>query len=299
MASIQFRRSTMKFLPAAVFVGLVLLTRAVTANAHDLSMETIKAWDEYVRRVDLRIQEHLNGRKPFLWIDESAERRQHVMNGEIMVAPVIAYGVQEVPNGLIHDWIGGVFIPGATLDTLSATALDYSRYKQFYQPVIVESKLLGCTETGQRVSIVWHRKVLWFSTAMQGEYAAHEVRIDSHHGYNVSNTVHLQQIDNYGRRNQRLLPPDTGDGYVWRLRSIARYEERDGGVYLEVEAIALTRDIPSSLRWVMSPFISRLSINSLTTTLGQTRDAVNSAAANRGPAGAAESLQKKRCQFSG
>jgi hypothetical protein len=42
---------------------------------------------------------------------------------------------------------------------------------------------------------------------------------------------------------------------VWKrfhlaTHSIARYEERDGRVYLELQAIALTRDIPASLRWL-------------------------------------------------
>jgi len=45
-------------------------------------------------------------------------------------------------------------------------------------------------------------------------------------------------------------------------------------VYLELEAMALTRDIPASLAWVIAPAVSHLSINSLTTTLRQTRDAV-------------------------
>jgi hypothetical protein len=189
-----------------------------------------------------------------------------------------------------------MFIPGATLETLSATALDYSKYKDFYRPVIIESNVLACTETGQKFSIVWQRKVLFVNAAMQGEYVAHEVRIGSHRGYNVSNTVQLQQIENYGRPNQRLLPPDTGDGFIWRLHSVARYEEREGGVYLELEVIALTREIPSSLRWLMSSFISRLSISSLTTTLRQTRDAVNSVSAKANPAATGEVPQKKQCR---
>ncbi|HLH30595.1 MAG TPA: hypothetical protein VKY31_05295 [Terriglobia bacterium] len=270
--------------------------KAVPGNAHVLRMETINAWDEYVRGGDLRMQEHLNGQKPFLWIDESAERRQHIGGGEILVAPVIAHGVRVVPDGLIHDWIGGVFIRGATLETLSATALDYHKYKEFYRPVIIESKLLACSDSGQKYSIVWHRKVLFVDAAMQGEYVAHEVRLDSRHGYNVSNAVQLQQIENYGRPDQRLLPADTGDGFLWRLHNIARYEERDGGVYLELEAIVLSREIPSSLRFIMAPLISRLSINSLTTTLRQTRDAVNSLSANGTSPAIAESARQKQCR---
>ena len=92
----------------------------------------------------------------------------------------------------------------------------------------------------------------------------------------VANATRIQQIEDYGRPSEHLLPADTGSGFIWRIRSISRYLERDGGVYLEIEAIALTRDVPSSLRWMVSPVVNHLSINSLTTTLNQTREAVGS-----------------------
>src|SRR5262249_19058471 len=100
-------------------------------------------------------------------------------------------------------------------------------------------------------------------------------------GYNVADTTQVQEIENYGHPGEHLLPPGTGNGFIWRLRSMARYEERDGGVYFELEAIALTRDIPTSLRWLVKPVVNRLSINSLTTILRQTRDAVKSLPSNR------------------
>src|SRR5262249_24972418 len=108
-----------------------------------------------------------------------------------------------------------------------------------------------------------------------------DVRLDARRGYNIANATQMQEIENYGRAGERLLPPGTGNGFIWRLHSIARYEERDGGVYLELEAIALTRDIPAGFRWLVNPVVNHLSINSLTTSLRQTRDAVNSQSANR------------------
>jgi hypothetical protein len=65
-----------------------------------------------------------------------------------------------------------------------------------------------------------------------------------------------------------------GNGLIWRLFSLARYVERDGGVYLELEAIGLSRDIPASLRWLVAPIVRRISRGSLSTSLRQTRDAV-------------------------
>jgi hypothetical protein len=63
--------------------------------------------------------------------------------------------------------------------------------------------------------------------------------------------------------------------HIWRIYGSARYEQRDGGVYLEIEGIALSRDIPTSMRWLLNPVVNHLSVNSLTTTLWQTREAVD------------------------
>jgi hypothetical protein len=54
-------------------------------------------------------------------------------------------------------------------------------------------------------------------------------------------------------------------------------------MYLELEAVALTRDIPASVRWLANRVVNHLSINSLRTTLRQTRDAVNSLAGRPEP----------------
>jgi hypothetical protein len=34
-------------------------------------------------------------------------------------------------------------------------------------------------------------------------------------------------------------------GLIWRLYSVVRLEERDGGGYMDVEVVALSRDIPA------------------------------------------------------
>jgi hypothetical protein len=100
--------------------------------------------------------------------------------------------------------------------------------------------------------------------------------VSDRRSYSVSETTRIQEIENYGEPDQRALHEDEGRGLIWRLFSITRFEERDGGVYIELEAIALSRDIPISLRWVIEPIVRRISKSSLTTSLRQTEDAVRS-----------------------
>jgi hypothetical protein len=259
---------------AKAFIAIALLgAMPVVLTGLSLQTETLSAWGEYIRSADLRMQERLDGRKPFLWIDESTDRRQRVESGEIVVAPVISHGTQHVADGLIHHWIGGIFIPHATIEGLSAVTHAYNRYKEFYKPAVSESKLVACTENEQKFSMVWQAKVLVVAAALAGEYRVRDIRVDSHRRYSISDTLEISEIENYGKSGERRLPPGTGNGYIWRLHSISRNEERDGGVYLERETVALTRDIPGSLRWVANPVISHLSINALTTLLRQTKDA--------------------------
>jgi hypothetical protein len=249
---------------------------SVTGSAAELQQDTLQAWDEYVRGSDLQVRERVAGKKPFLWLDDSPDRAARMRRGEVIVAPVIGHGSQSVPNGLIHDWIGAIFIPHATLTSLMSVLDNFDRYKEIYRPLVVESATIACTEQEQEYSMVWRHRVLMVDAATRGHYKAQSHSVDPKRGYGITEASGIQEIQGFGERDQRLLAPDTGSGFIWRIRSVSRYEERDGGVYLEIEALALTRDIPVSMRWLASPVINHLSINSLKMTLRQTRDAVRS-----------------------
>ena len=269
-------RNGVQFGAKAVF-GLALIAAASgLLDAGELQSATLKAWQAYIRGVDQRMQEGRDGKQRYLWADESPDRIRRIQHGEVVVAPMTESGSWSVPDGLIHHWIGAIFIPGATMQDALAITHNYDRYKDYFKPVVADSKLLACTPGGQEFSMVWRRQVLFVNATIQTRYDAYDVFVDDRRAYNIAETTRVQQIKEYGQTSEHLMAPDTGDGYIWRLHTIVRYEQRDGGVYLEIEAIALTRDIPTSLRWLLKPVINHLSFNSLTATLRQTRDAVRS-----------------------
>jgi hypothetical protein len=112
-------------------------------------------------------------------------------------------------------------------------------------------------------------------TALDTDCEAAYFRVDDRHWWGISNTVHIKEIDHVGTPTQRTLPEDTGTGLIWRLSSITRLEERDGGVYAELEAIALSRDIPVAFRMFVTPIVRRVSRDSLATSLHQTKVAID------------------------
>jgi hypothetical protein len=258
----------------AIAAAIWIAGAAPAGRAAELQPATLAAWTDYVKQADSRMAEREAKGLPFLWADETPERAARLRSGELIVAPAVGRGTLAVPHGLVHDWVGAVFIPGATIDSLWSVVHDYDSYRRMYRPVVISSRTLACSEQSQEFQMVWQRKVLFVVAAMRGRYRAHDVRLDAHRGYSIAEAVEVREIEDYGHAGERMLPPDTGNGFLWRIRSVARYEERDGGVYLELEAMALTRDVPPSLAWMVNPLMHRLSVNSLTTTLQQTRDAV-------------------------
>jgi hypothetical protein len=268
-------------LSIAKFAGVVLaIGYSVSGTASELQQDTIGAWDQYVHGSDLHVRERAAGKKAFLWVDDFPDRAAHLRRGEIIIAPLAGHGNQSVPNGLIHHWIGAVFIPHATLASLLNVVNDFDRYKEIYRPLVVESALIACTEQEQEYSMVWRHHVLMVDATARGQYRTELHSVDAKRAYGITNASRIQEIQAFGERDQRLLAPDTGSGFIWRIRSVSRFEQRDGGVYLEIEALALTRDIPASLRWLVSPVVNHLSVNALKLTLRQTRDAVRSTWAN-------------------
>jgi len=67
------------------------------------------------------------------------------------------------------------------------------------------------------------------------------------------------------------FPVDLGHGYLRRLNSYWRLEEKDVGVYMQVETIVLSRDVPPILAWFVNPLIRRVARQSVINVLNATR----------------------------
>jgi len=69
-------------------------------------------------------------------------------------------------------------------------------------------------------------------------------------------------------------PAGQTTGFLWRLYTYWRFYQADGGVYIQCEAISLTRDVPAGLSWLVDPFITKIPSESLRRTLESTRAAL-------------------------
>jgi len=233
---------------------------------------TLSAWENYIQMAESRLRSD-EGRQ-VLWMDEVPGRRNRVRSGEIVVATTNGKSHQAVPHGLIHDWSGAIFVPKVSIPDVLAVIQDYDRYAEYYGPTMRSAKLLNRDGDHESFRVRYVRKALFVIAALDVEYEVQDYRIDKHRWYSVARSTSVREIQNYGQPGERILPADQGDGYVWRACGISRLDESDGGVYVEQESIALSRSIPLSLRWLVEPFVERLSRDLVVGSLRHTRDAV-------------------------
>jgi len=256
------------------FVSAVLIVSSVSGA--ELRQETVSAWKQYVQSADATMQSRLRPGHAFMWVDEAPGRRQQLRAGEILVTGVGESNPKKVPAGLIHHWMGAVFVPNAKIDDVLGVVRDYPHYKDYYNPSVIDSHAIHQTPSSDRFSMLLMNKSFFLKTALDSEYESSYVQAGSHRWYSIATAVRVQEVEDYGEAGQHELPADEGNGYVWRMHSIARYEEADGGVYIELEAIALSRDVPIALRWMVDPIVRRVSRGAIFTSLQQTLGAVSS-----------------------
>ena len=254
----------------ASIAAVVFWTAALAAA--ELREATVQAFDKYVAAAEARPA------APFLWVEtrprpERERLLRDLRNGELVIERLrIRPGGRdlEVPEGMIHHWIGTVFIPKATAATAVRLLQDYDHHGSIYTPTVARSRLLS--HHGDEFSFSLRfvmTKVI--TVVVDGEHHARFAWLGPGRARSWIRSTRLAEVSGAGTSAEREEPVGKGGGYLWRLNSYWRFEERDGGVYLECESISLTRDIPFGLGWAVGPFVTSLPRESLEFTLQTTR----------------------------
>lgn len=254
---------------------LILIQFHPSTGGASLKPETKAAWDAYLQTETTAMQARLQPGAHFLWLDDEPGRAESIRANGPYISPVGPHIPLKVPSGLIHDWLGVGFLPNVKIEDIIHILRDYDRYKEIYKPGVIDSISHGTDGVKDLFSLRLANKSAVAKTALDTDCEASYIRVDERHWYGFSNTTHIQEVDKFGTPAQRTLPEDQGTGLIWRLSSITRLEERDGGVYAELEAIALSRDIPAAFRLIVTPIVRRVSRDSMATSLHQTKVALD------------------------
>jgi hypothetical protein len=247
---------------------------AQAAGPVQLKHQTTDAFEAYIHEAEAKMTPGLEGSKPFLWSDFIPERAQQLRKGHIVAQLWTGKGLVRVPDGLIHDWVGAAWIPGTTVKETLLLVQDYDNHKHVYKPDVIDSKLLSRQGDDFKIYLRLLKKKI-ITVVLDTHHDVHYSLLGHGRWFCRSYTTSISEVENAGKPNEKVSPPDTGYGFLWRLDSYWRFEERDGGVCVEVRAISLTRDVPTGLKWIIEPIVRKLPRQSLISTLTATRQALS------------------------
>jgi hypothetical protein len=273
----------------ALIFFLAAVHRPTEALSAELKPATLAAFDRYVKATESRIDSELKRPARFLYIEGLPEARRPaairmLKSGEIFMerlktADQAGHEIK-APDGLIHHWLGAVFVPGATLPQALALVQDYDRHQNVYKPEVVRSRLVS--RSGNDFKIFYRlRKKKVITVTLNTDHDVSYSPMDATRCHSRSYTSRIQEVEDADGSTERQKPVGQDNGFLWRLCSYWRFEQKDGGVYVECESISLTRDIPWLLSPLIKPFVTEIPKESLQMTMGSTRRVLLEEAAAR------------------
>jgi hypothetical protein len=251
-------------------IALALLAASAVPAFSEEPPQVKVAFQSYIEALENRIDAQNRSREGFLWIDQNPQRRQSVRRGEVQVEEIHA---PQIDGGTIEDWIGGAFLPNATIDQVLKVDQDYANYTKYYAPEIAQARLIS--HQGNHFQVFYRLKKHNVVTVVLETVHDIDFLPFGNDRYSVrSRSASVREVRNAGQPDEEVLPEGGGIGFLWAMNSYWRVEQRDGGVYVECEVVTLARSIPLGMGALLRPTIESFASESLENTLREKRRAV-------------------------
>jgi hypothetical protein len=253
-----------------VSISALVLSFAVVVTAAGPEGGTLAGWARYVASVEARMARDIREGR-FLAIDapDRADDRRRMMMARAFVTSAVetrdAGGREiDVPDGLVHDWRGDVFIPGATLEQI------LSRLERAAPPAppneVLSSRLLDAGPGWNRVGLILQRRKV-ITVVYETEHKVTFQRVGADRALTTSIATSIRELADYGTPAQRAKAPGDDHGFLWRWNAYWRFQQVRGGVVAECESVSLSRSVPAVIRFVAGRVIESTARESMTSAL--------------------------------
>jgi hypothetical protein len=230
----------------------------------DLKPETLTEFQKYQARVDAEIDSQIKGAKPFQWVEQHGDVVQKAKAGEVVTYAFTGSNGLSIPEGLIHDWVGVIYLGGLKIDAVRQFLLDNDRQSRYYTEVKSAKTLSQNGNHSMTRLRVVKKKVL--TIELDIEYDNHWESPALDKWAFAARSRKVVEVD-----DGTALPPDTGHGFLWRMNSHWLLKQDAGGVWAELRVVSLSRDTPHGLGWMIKPMIRDFPAEGIASTLRQTQ----------------------------
>jgi hypothetical protein len=244
----------------------------------DVPGETAAAFDRYLRATDARVDAELADPVRFLWFDFAPDPRRRevatrLRDGQPLLERLTTTdrgAAIPMPGGIVHHWVGVVFVPGVSVADAVALMQDYDRHGDVFAPSVSRGRVIA--RDGDTIDFTMRFVVKKVITAvLQTEQQARFFRPAPDRAHSRIRATRIVEIENADTPREREKPPERDRGYMWRLASYWRFIERDGGTYIQCESLNLSRPLPAMVGWFFGRSAAAIPRDTLSFTLSAAR----------------------------
>jgi hypothetical protein len=261
------------FVRSAV-VGLFVCLAVPGCGYGEPPAAAIAAFNIYVGALESRLAQQHRSPDGFLAApaaDPQGEAR--LRRGDLVIEALTRGGGVGLPGALLHHWRGTAFVEGAKAADFERVMRDFDSYPRRFSPQVLKAQVV--MRQGDRLQAsmrVEQRHII--NVVMDTVYDVIFGRLDARLGYSTSRSTRISEIASPGTPSEHALSAGEEHGFLWRQNTYWSYEERDGGLYMQIESVSLSRSIPIGLGWVVRPFVESVPRDSMEFTLRATCNAL-------------------------
>jgi hypothetical protein len=240
----------------------------------DPAPAAVSAFNSYITALESRLAQQHRSRDTFLApVDSNPKNEMRPLEtetglrlGELMIERLTPGSSANFPGAMLHHWRGTAFVPGATAADFEHLMKDFNAYPQRFSPQVLHAEVLAHQDDRMH-AVMRVRQQHILTVVMDTTYDIVFAQLDAQHGYSISRSTQISEIDSPGTAAEHALDSAHEHGFLWRLNTYWSYEERDGGLSMQIESVSLTRSIPRGLGWAVGPFVESVPRESLQFTL--------------------------------
>ena len=256
---------------SAFFAMVLVLAPLGNVVAAEPQRAANSGFDSYINGIESRLaRQHLSQSSFLAGLDASENTRSRLRGGELIVEKLTPANGPDLPGAMLHHWRATAFVPGARAADFERMMKDFNSYPQHFAPQVVQAQLLSERDDHGIDRVAASMRVCQkhiITVVMDMAYDVAFGLLDPRHGYSFSRSTRIAEIESPGTSRERALSASEEHGFLWRLNTYWSWEERDGGLYMQIETVSLTRSIPVGLRWAIGPFVESVPRESLEFTL--------------------------------
>ena len=261
----------------ALLALAVFLPVIAPASALDTHLEpgTIADFQKYSTGIEQQLSQQWVSPSSSLVIEDNPKDLKKVLSGDVVVHPSVRNTPVVIDNGLIHDWTGSAFFPNTSIAAVIKVLQDFDRDADMF-PEIVRSHLIS--RDGNHITGYWRveRKTAMLDVVLDVDNDTVYREVAPGRWICEAHSTRIEQVEDAGTPKERKLPVGEGYGFLWRMNNYWVFQAHDGGVLVECRNLSLSRQIPGAVAWMVNSIVKEQPRISLTSTLQETRKAVES-----------------------